>query len=372
MAGSRVKEGDVLLNITGASLGRSCVARLNRAPANVNQHVCVIRPRRSTLKPSFLAAVVSSQSVQTQIFNTENGISRDALNFQQIGQLRVTCPTLGEQDAIAAFLDRETARIDALVAKKEQLIELLHEKCTALITRAVIKGLDPNAPMKDSGVEWLGQIPAHWKIVRLKHLTLDVDSGIQMGPFGSMLKELLFSDTGYKLYGQENTISGDFRAGSRWLSEHQYCDLKLYRLKPGDIVLTRKGSIGNARLLPNDLVPGVIDSDTIRLRVDLGTIDPRLLVLLLHEADYVHQQIDAIRRGAVLSGLNTTTIANLIIVVPPLNEQALLVQRIRRMHAEIEELITKIRLVIDHLRELRLALISAAVTGKIDVREEAA
>jgi hypothetical protein len=116
---------------------------------------------------------------------------------------------------------------------------------------------------KALGVKWLGEIPAHWEVKRLKHLALDLGSGIQMGPFGSMLKELGVSDTGYKLYGQENTISGDFEKGSRWLIERQYHDLRGYWLRAGDIVVTRKGSIGNARLLPNGFAPGVIDSDPI-------------------------------------------------------------------------------------------------------------
>jgi type I restriction enzyme S subunit len=142
MAGSRVQESDVLLNITGASLGRCCVAHLNGIPANVNQHVCVIRPRGQFFEPEFLALAVASQAVQAQIFNTENGISRDALNFEQIGQLRIARPPLGEQHDILAFSNRETAKIDALIEKILDAIDQLNELRTALISAAVTGKID--------------------------------------------------------------------------------------------------------------------------------------------------------------------------------------------------------------------------------------
>ena len=112
MANTRVLENDVLLNITGASLGRCCLARLAGRRANVNQHVCIIRPRQTQFDPSALSSALTSNALQAQIFNNENGISRDALNFVQIGNFAVCKPTLQEQQAITAFLDRETETVD--------------------------------------------------------------------------------------------------------------------------------------------------------------------------------------------------------------------------------------------------------------------
>lgn len=142
MAGSRVREGDVLLNITGASLGRCCVARLGGKKANVNQHVCVIRPHEDMHEPSFLGAAIASLSVQAQIFNTQDGISRDALNFEQIGELVITCPPGNEQIAIAGFLDREAVRIGSLVGKVQEAINRLAELRTALISAVVTGKVD--------------------------------------------------------------------------------------------------------------------------------------------------------------------------------------------------------------------------------------
>ena len=142
MSGSRVQEGDVLLNITGASLGRICVARLKNTDANVNQHVCILRTNQQRDEPEFLAYSMESNSLQDQIFNNENGVSRDALNFEQLGDLTLARPEIREQLAIAAFLDRETAKIDGLVAKVEEAIAHLKEFRIALISAAVTGRID--------------------------------------------------------------------------------------------------------------------------------------------------------------------------------------------------------------------------------------
>ncbi|MCS3679340.1 type I restriction enzyme S subunit [Salinibacter ruber] len=290
-----------------------------------------------------------------------------------VENLRWPVPSPPEQDAIATFLDRETGRIDALIEKKEELIDLLEEKRTALISRVVTKGLDSDVEMQDSGVEWLGEIPAQWKTVRLKHLATAPEDGIQMGPYGSMLKGLESRDTGYKVYGQENIISGEFKAGHRWLSEERFHEMAdRYELQPEDLVLTRKGSIGNSRIVPKGIQSGIIDSDTIRLRLRWEKIDRHFLQWLLHEAWYMQTKIALVQRGAVLSGLNTNTIENLIVALPPTDEQEQLVKYLNSEAGRLDEQISTMEEGIDRLKEYRTALISAAVTGKIDVREEVA
>ena len=142
MSGSRVKEGDVLLNITGASLGRCCIAYLDGSDANVNQHVCIVRPDQQRDDPSFLAYSMESHSLQDQIFNNENGVSRDALNFEQIGDLVLARPAMTEQQAIASLLDCETAKLVSLIAKVREAIDRLKELRAALISAAVTGRID--------------------------------------------------------------------------------------------------------------------------------------------------------------------------------------------------------------------------------------
>jgi type I restriction enzyme S subunit len=373
MASTRVMPQDVLLNITGASLGRCSIIPSDFPAANVNQHVCIIRPIQKSIQPSFLLSAIASNTIQAQIFSLENGTSREGLTFSQIANLVLAVPSnLSEQNAIASFLDRETAKIDALIAKKERLIELLQEKRTAIINHAVTKGLDPTVPLEDSGVDWLGEVPAHWEVKRIKYLAIGQDCGIQMGPFGGMLKDLSVEETGFKVYGQENTINDDFTAGHRWITYKQLWEMARYAVRKGDLLLTRKGSIGKCRVVPDDVTPGIIDSDTIRVRVNEDQIFKGFLVRLMHEAWYLQEQIVWNSRGAILTGLNTTTIAELRVAVPPLTEQKEIVAYLDRETTKIDALIAKIREGIEKLKEYRTALISAAVTGKIDVRNEVA
>ncbi|WP_404439812.1 restriction endonuclease subunit S [Stutzerimonas chloritidismutans] len=319
--------------------------------------------------PKFLDYLVRSDECIRYFKTHSAGImdSRLRLYPESFGRLFTAIPPPCEQTQIARFLDHETARIDALIEEQQRLIELLKEKRHAVISHAVTKGLDPTVPMKDSGVEWLGEVPVHWAIKRLKQLVLDA-AGIQMGPFGGMLVDLDDSDTGYKVYGQENTISGDFSSGNRWVPESRYFALSNYHLEVGDIVLTRKGSLGNCRrvsLLPQ---AGIIDSDTIRVRVQDQMMNPDYLELLLHEAGYISIQLSLVKRGAILSGLNSEIIANLVIVVPPPDGQEELLLEIKAASSKFDQGISDCEYAVGLLRERRSALISAAVTGKIDVR----
>jgi type I restriction enzyme S subunit len=152
MAGTRVRSADVLLNITGASLGRCAVVPENLGRANVNQHVCIIRLHTARALPSFVARAISSHALQSQIYSFEAGSSREGLNFQQVRGLLLALPSIPEQHAIAEFLNREAAKIDALVSKIEQAIERLQEYRTALITAAVTGKIDVRQAEKAAGI----------------------------------------------------------------------------------------------------------------------------------------------------------------------------------------------------------------------------
>jgi type I restriction enzyme S subunit len=290
------------------SLHRGCVS-----PAYT-----VLRARHD-LVSAYWAFLFKSGSFVGALQSVTEGI-RDGktVSYDQFSTIDLPIPPLAEQSVIAAFLDQETGKIDALVVEQESLIALLKEKRQAVISKAVTKGLNPNAPMKDSGIEWLGQVPAHWEVTRLKYAALRDGTGIQIGPFGGMLKDLPDAQTGFKLYGQQNIISGDFEAGDRWITEDTFLSNPVYQIREGDLLVTRKGSLGNCRPVPANATPGWFDSDSICVRVELARAAGAYIELLLHEAEYVAMQIGQTRRGAILSGINTEVLSNLVIVLPPL------------------------------------------------------
>jgi type I restriction enzyme S subunit len=187
MPSTRVLPQDVLLNIIGASLGRCCIVPVGTPRANVNQHVCILRPKQSRVDFGFLNASIASPAIQSQIFSSENGVSREGLNYTQTANLILAMPPdLREQRAIASFLDRETARIDALIGYKERLIALLEEKRQAVISNAVTRGLDPAARIKDSGAPWMGMVPNHWRIISVRQLIRNRWLALQDGNHGEI------------------------------------------------------------------------------------------------------------------------------------------------------------------------------------------
>ena len=278
----------------------------------------------------------------------------------------ITAGPFHEQRAIADFLDRETAKIDGLVARKERLIELLQEKRTALITRAVTRGLDPNVPMKDSGVEWLGEIPAHWEVKRLWHLTPtdrrimygivlpgpDVDVGVPIVKGGDVAATRLKVDSLSKTA---------FEIEARYVRS---------RLRGGDLVYSIRGSIGEVEMVPDELEGANLTQDAARVSYTSVT-DGRWLLYALR-SKRVFSQLEAGALGATIKGINIRDLKRVLIPVPPKSEQPEIASFLDAEAGTIEKLSSKVHQAIGHLREFRTALISAAVTGKIDVRGQAA
>ena len=283
-----------------------------------------------------------------------------------VRNFRHPVPSPCEQRAIANFLDRETAKIDGLVARKERLIELLREKRTALITRAVTRGLDPNVPMKDSGVEWLGEIPAHWDVKRLWHLTPserkimygivlpgpDVDAGVPIVKGGDVAGSRLKLETLSKT---------TFEIESRYIRS---------RLAGGDLVYAIRGSIGEVEIVPEELDGANLTQDAARVAYSQTTHGSWLMYAL--RSRVVFSQLEAGALGATIKGINIRDLKRALIPVPPKCEQERIASFLDIQTDRFNALSAKVQAAINHLNEFRTALISAAVTGKIDVRATSA
>jgi type I restriction enzyme S subunit len=275
---------------------------------------------------------------------------------------------IAEQTAIATYLDRKTAEIDDLIAKKRRLIDLLNEEKIAIINHTVTKGLNPDVSMKDSGILWIGQIPAHWGIKPLKYLLKPGKQGIRIGPFGSSLKSEFLSTSGYKVYGQENVINNDFELGWRYISEEKFLELSDYEIISGDVLITMMGTTGKCKVVPQGIEKGIMDSHLIRMRIDDIKFQSSLFADLINDSDYIFNQIKMMSKGSIMEGLNTSTIKQIMLVVPSRDEQDDIVQYLEIEIKKTNAAISAIKKEISLLQEYRTALISEAVTGKIDVR----
>ena len=284
------------------------------------------------------------------------------LNSSILGAIRVTAAPPIEQRAIAAFLDCETTRIDGLVERKERLIGLLQEKRTALINRAVTRGLDPNVPMKESGIEWLGEIPAHWQSRRLKYL-----ASIMSG--GTPEKDNLHYWSGDIPWVSPKDMKGRVITDTLDHITPDAVHASSTRLVgEGSVLLVVRSGILRHRIPVAVAAREVALNQDLKALLPLGNVSPKYLAYFI-EGMSEFLLIAWRKEGATVESLETGIIETTHIPVPPYRDQRAIAAFLDRETAETDALVAKVRQAIDLLKEFRTALISAAVTGKIDVRE---
>ena len=307
---------------------------------------------------SYLHAALYAARINVRSIKQNTGIQ----NLDSSSYLRevVAFPGIGEQRIIARFLNRETAKIDSLIEKKERLIELLREKRTALITQAVTKGLDPTVSMKDSGVEWLGKIPAHWGVMQLKYLVPELTVGIVVTP------AKYYVDEGVPCLRSLNISQGKVNMDDLvFISEEANEIHHKSKIFKDDIVVVRTGQAGTAAIVP-PLLNGMNCIDLLIIRRS-NLLISRLLYYYLNSEAAI-SQADILSVGAIQAHYNTATLAKLLFPIVPYIEQEEIVEYLDRRTSAIDLLSEKIVAAIAFLKEYRAALISAAVTGKIDIR----
>lgn len=279
--------------------------------------------------------------------------------------LEVLLPPQSEQKLISNFINDEHAKIDTLIAKQERMIELLDEKRSAIISHAVTKGLDPDVPMKDSGVEWLGEVPEHWKVTLLKRV-----ASIQ-GGYAFSTND--FTDEGVQLVKISNLYQNKFSLDRQptFVSKEVALKNTDFILKKGDLILSLTGTLGKR----DYGYTVIIDQDgEFLLNQRVAKIIPFHSVISTMFVDYLMKseqylsQIYSLPFGTKQANLSNDNVMGASCVLPSLQEQNAIVNYLDTQTAKIDILIAKARQAIELMKERRIALISAAVTGKIDVR----
>ena len=361
----RFQVGDVLFGKLRPYLAKVASPKCNGVCVS---EFLVLRGRSVGLMPKYLAYLLLSRPIIDAINSATFGAKMPRADWQFIGGMVQPFPSLAEQRSIVAFLDRETAKIDALVSKKERLIELLQEKRTALISHTVTKGLDPNAPMKDSGVEWMGDVPAHWEVKRLKVSVTDCVGGV-WGSEPNGLDDLPcvrvadFDRHRLRVYMHNSTL--------RAIAPN---DRRRRVLNPDDLLLEKSGGgdlqpVGVVMLYDHDAL-AVCSNFIARLRIAVE-FDPVFLTFL-HSALYaIRLNTRSIKQTTGIQNLDIPAYLREMVCFPPLSEQRAIAAFLDRETAKLDNLFAQVQKAIELLKELRTALVSAAVNGKIDVREEA-
>jgi type I restriction enzyme S subunit len=288
----------------------------------------------------------------------------------KLGAVQIAQPPLEEQQAVAGFLDRETSKIDALITKREQLIALLEEKRTALISHAVTKGLDTSVSMKDSGFPWASAVPGHWHVLPFKRFVRSMCDG----PFGSDMKSVHYSEQGVRLIRLQNIALGKFDdSDEAYISESHFLSLPGHDAIPGDLLVAGLGDqnhpVGRACILPGSVREAMVKADCFRVRLN-GSRLLHMFAMYFLCSQPARAAVGTRMRGATRDRMNLTGLGELPILIPPIEEQEAIASYLEGVTEKIDDIVFKCHEAIEKLQEFRTALISAAVTGRIDVRGE--
>jgi len=358
-------QNDLVVTMRGTIGQTALFSKVPYQTAFINAQMIIARP--TNIFPEFLKYISMSVLWAKQLDFYSYGTAQQQLSGAILGILRLALPPLDEQKVIARFLDHKTKQIDDLIAKKEALIEKLDEKRTALISHAVTKGLDPNVPMKDSGIEWLGEIPKHWSITRLRFLVSKIEQGWSPSCHNYQAEE---DEWGVLKVGCVNGTKFDFNENK--LLPYDLEPKIQYEINDGDILMSRantKELLGSAAIVINPRKKLLLCDKLYRLSAK-NTINNKYLVQLLRSSIARFQyERDATGASGSMQNIGQDTIKNLIIQLPSLIEQQEIANFLDRKAVEIDIQKAKIQEAIERLKEYRTALITNAVTGKIDVRQ---
>lgn len=355
-----VRNGDVIVSTVRTYL--KAIAEIRNPPENlvVSTGFAVLRPKPG-LSPRFLAYLAKSDEFCAEVESRSVGVSYPAIGPHEISRINVPVPPERIQNRIADFLDRETAEIDDLIEKQERLIALLEEKRQAFISHAVTKGLDPTVPMKDSGIPWIGMIPAHWQQARLKrhwkvldckHITAEFqDEGYPLASIGEVQSWRVNLSNAKRTSG---VFFVQLTEGGR-------------KPRPNDIILSRNATVGQTALVDADHPEFALGQDVCLIRGLRPSVEGSHFLMFLFRSSVIQQQLEELMIGATIRRINVEAVRNLSITIPPLLELPKIVEALNAASEQQANLVNTANRAKDVLLERRAALISAAVTGKIDV-----
>lgn len=361
------KRNDVLLCCVG-TIGRCCVYEYDQSIA-FQRSVAFLRPLQQT-NARYLKYALQSDSTLIQEQFLINKSAQDGLYMGSVRELIIPYPnSKSEQQAIADFLDKECAQIDSIAADLEKQIALLQQYKKSLITETVTKGLDKSVPMKDSGVEWLGKIPAHWDFKRLKFMLESSSDSMKVGPFGSALSGSDFTDEGKWVYNQRVVLDNNFSENTTFVSEEKFQEMRSFAVYPGDILITTRGTIGKVAIVPEGANEGILHPCIIKFRVDKEMIIPELLQLIFDESDFVKDQFTLMSNATTIEVIYSYSLKDILLPVIPADEQEKIYAYLSKKCIAIDGIIAEKQKALATITQHKKSLIYEYVTGKKRVKE---
>lgn len=367
MRKGRLKKGDILF-VNRGEIGKLALVTEKHAGSNLNSQIAYLRVNNNKLINKYLLYYLDSSYVSNFLVSMKMGSVLTQFPIGDLLDIHVPLPLAEEQIQIANFLDFETAQIDTLIDKQQTLIQLLKEKRQAVISHAVTKGLNPDAPMKDSGVEWLGEVPEHWDVSSLKY-HVDTVNG-----FGFSSSDVC--EEGVPFIRAGNIKEKSITPTDLYLPQKVVDKYKRVILFEGDIVISMVGSdpkilksaVGQIGVVPKSMAGAVPNQNIVILREKSDSMLKRFLFYTLCSDSYRNHLNVFSHKLANQSIISSSLIINAKFMLPSPDEQYQVVEFLDKRLVKMDEVIEKNYISLELLKERRTALISAAVTGKIDVR----
>ena len=357
-------EGDIMIN--GLNLNYDFISQ---RVGQVKEKGCItsayISLRPTELADSRYYTYFLKAMDNIKMFHGMGSGVRLTLSYKELKNMFIPIPPIGEQRAMADYIDSVTAEIDQAIASQQHMVERLQERKQIIINEAVTRGINPDAPMKQTSINWLPDIPAHWDLRRLKYVSYDYKAG----PFGSsLITSELNSEGNILVYTPEHIAnqSTDIE-GNLYLPESRKNEMSQFFIKPGDIIFPIVGSLGREMIIQEGMPNGIINQRLAKFAINPDYLDTNYFMWLFAYSTVYDDYIILTQRGSIIVNLTKGIVGNMPIPLPPIDEQKHIVSFIRNATEPIDSAISRCEQMIELLTERKQILINDVVTGKIKI-----
>lgn len=354
------RPGDVIISTVRTYL--KAITSIKESDLIVSTGFAVIRPKK--IDSTFLKYSLLYEGFIDQVIARSVGVSYPAITSTELMGIEIIVPPLAEQEVIAAYLDQKVGQIDAILSEKEAMVEQLQQYRKSLISETVTRGLNPNVPMKDSGIDWIGQIPAHWHLVKLKSIA-KVNGRI--GYRGYTTEDLVHDGNGaYAIGGKHISKCVLDLSQPDFISWEKYYESPEIMVKKGDLLMAQRGSLGKVALVRDNIEEATINPSLVLIN-NLKIGDVFLYYYLVSNSCLTYIQL--LNTATAVPMISQNQIENLFVLVPPVVEQHAISEFLDKKTKELDTTISELQSQIEDLKVYKSSVITEAVTGKVDLRD---
>lgn len=351
--------GDILMG-KAASIGKIAIVDTNEY-FQIWSPLALIRTDNSKLNNKFLKYYLESNCGQEYIEKYATKNTQKNIAMEDIEKIKIVIPNIKEQKLIADFLDKKVSNLDNILLDLNKQIEILDRYKKSMITETVTKGLNKNVEYKETNIDWIGCIPKHWEIKRLRYLFND----IKVGPFGSSLSGDDIKNKGdYWVYNQRNVLDNNFFTNDTFIDNQKFKELKSFEVKKGDLLLTTRGTIGKVAIVPEKFTKGVIHPCLIRFTIKEDLLSPKLLKMIFNDSYIVQERLNYKSNSTTIEVIYSYNLKDIYVPIIPKQEQNEIIKYLDKKCEQIDKIIEEKQKQIEKIEEYKKSVIYEYVTGK--------